>query len=744
MSAPVLPTTAKESTLVRLSRNMWQICTGAPRNEFQFCLAIISISLLILVGLLISPQLLVEKLIENNKATRSVVAEKTMQITDQVETENQRVLQQANLEPVYAEVAGSRSIVMDKELYLLQAIDDVRAEEDTDTAEKTAKLEKLLDKTPKDKIAVIAPILLDAQGYQEVYVGVTESLEKALTKGIKADDLRKHESDLLKPYLSKSILASNEKRLAVQAIIHQKLKPTMAVDEKLTEQARQKMIDNFEPVIRVYNKGDVIVRRGETPSAIQLDALQKQGILNENRWIHILGVALTTLFLVPSIWAYLYQFERKTFFRPRYVSLLATLLIMTIGGLVVWQNVMPSAVYLYPMTILSFLITIFMNPRVAISITMMVLILSALCLQFSLEILAILALSAMAGITVLVRRPIPKDRFDILNAGAGVGVVQAISYLMISLIYQHAPLDNPLVLFMNCLLCVGSGVLSGMITLGALPIFEKWFKLITPFTLLELSKLDTPILKRMQLEAPGTFHHSLIISTISEAAAEAIGANGLLARVGSLYHDIGKVKRPLFFIENQAYFGAENPHDKLSPRLSKMIVMAHPRDGMEMGKKLGLPDQIIAFMPEHHGTLLAGYFYNKAILEEGEENVDIAQYRYPGPKPQCKETAIVMMADACESAVRSLKSPTQAQLEARIDKMIKQRIDDHQFSEAPITMKEIQIVRDTFVRVMKAMNHGRIEYQQAVIKDFNRHLPPGAAPIPALGDVPQSPPSVAL
>lgn len=193
--------------------------------------------------------------------------------------------------------------------------------------------------------------------------------------------------------------------------------------------------------------------------------------------------------------------------------------------------------------------------------------------------------------------------------------------------------------------------------------------------------------------------------------------------MGSLYHDIGKMKRPLFFIENQAYFGAENPHDKLTPRLSKMVITAHPRDSLEMARHHHLPDMLMDFMTEHHGTMLAGFFYNQACIQEGKENVSKSQFRYPGPKPQSRETAIVMMADACESAVRALKNPTVGQIEERIDKIVQARIDDGQFDNCPITFRDIQLVKETFVRVLRGIQHHRIEYQQTVIKELGKKLP---------------------
>lgn len=269
-----------------------------------------------------------------------------------------------------------------------------------------------------------------------------------------------------------------------------------------------------------------------------------------------------------------------------------------------------------------------------------------------------------------------------------------------------------------------SGILSGILTIGGLPFLESIFRLVTPYTLMELANHDKPLLKRMQFEAPGTFHHSLMVASLSEAAAEAIQADALLTRVGCLYHDIGKMKRPLFFIENQAYFGSDNPHDKLTPRLSKMVITAHPRDSIEMARQHGIPESVQRFMTEHHGTTMVGYFYNKACQEEGAESVNKSQFRYPGPKPQSKETAIVMLADACESAVRALKSPTVDQIEERIDKIMSSRIEDGQFDSCPLTFRDMQVIKETFVRVLRGIQHNRIEYQQTIMRDLGRRVQP--------------------
>ena len=278
-----------------------------------------------------------------------------------------------------------------------------------------------------------------------------------------------------------------------------------------------------------------------------------------------------------------------------------------------------------------------------------------------------------------------------------------------------------LLIFQNCIFIFLNGMLSSVIALGLFPVFESWFKIITPYGLAELADHNQPLLKRLQFEAPGTYHHSLMVSNLCEAAAEAIGANPILARVGAFYHDIGKLKRPLFFVENQSYFGIENPHTKLNPRLSKMVITAHPKDGVELAKEYGLPPVIHNFILQHHGEGLASYFYNQAVQEEGIENVKEEQFRYTGPKPNTKETAILMIADAVESAVRSLKNPTPEEIENIIDKIIIERLNDTQLADSPLTLHDLKVIAATFSRILRGMQHNRIKYQENLDEEFEKN-----------------------
>ena len=280
---------------------------------------------------------------------------------------------------------------------------------------------------------------------------------------------------------------------------------------------------------------------------------------------------------------------------------------------------------------------------------------------------------------------------------------------------------NNVLILKNCAFIALNGIISSMIALGTLPLFESIFKINTPYGLAELADHNQPLLKRLQFEAPGTYHHSLMVSNLCEAAAEAIGANPILARVGAFYHDIGKLKRPLFFVENQSYFGIENPHTKLNPRLSKMVITAHPKDGVELAKEYGLPPVINNFILQHHGEGLASYFYNQAVKEEGAENVKEEQFRYTGPKPNSKETAILMIADAVESAVRSLKNPTSEEIEKIIDKIIVERLNDGQLSDSPLTLHDIKVIAATFSRILRGMQHNRIKYQENIEEELKKN-----------------------
>lgn len=516
-------------------------------------------------------------------------------------------------------------------------------------------------------------------------------------------------------------------------ILDANLQPNRILDEKATDSRRNEIarrINQNEPEMKVYSQGERIVSRGEHVSSVQLAALAKMGkSSSSSNWISVMGVFLLCMLFVFTIWNYLYHFADRQYFRPAYGLLIGALTTIAVLCFEMLQDrsgqntLIP--IYAFPLSAYALTLAIFLHPRMAVLTTTLLVFLVGMGLQIDFYHLSVLLFGSYMGLYILNKRINYSDRGQLMYAGFYVGFTNVL--IQMALILIRPSIFPETGGFSGVVLTLawgfGSGLVSGVLTIGCLPLLEKLFGLITPFTLMELGNHDQPLLKRMQFEAPGTFHHSLMVATLAEAAAEAVEANALLTRVGCLYHDIGKMKRPLFFIENQAYFGVENPHDKLTPRLSKMVITAHPRDSIEMAKHHKLPEILMKFMTEHHGTLTAGYFYNKACIEEGVENVNKSQFRYPGPKPGSKETAIVMLADAAESAVRALKNPTVAQVEERIDKIIQQRIDDGQFDNCPLTFKDINLIKQTFVRVLRGIQHNRIEYQQNMMRELGRKLP---------------------
>jgi len=260
-----------------------------------------------------------------------------------------------------------------------------------------------------------------------------------------------------------------------------------------------------------------------------------------------------------------------------------------------------------------------------------------------------------------------------------------------------------------------NSILSPLLTFMVLGLFERMFDITTDVSLLELSDLNHPLLKRLSLEAPGTFHHSMVVGNLAEAAAKAIGANPLLTRVGSYFHDVGKIEKPEYFVENQ--MDAENRHNQLSPNMSALILASHVKSGIEMAKKYGIPKRIRDFIPEHHGTNIMKYFYNKAVQAVGENDVNETDFRYPGPKPQSKETAIVMLADAVEAATRTLQNPTPSKLRAFVENLVDERFTEGELDECDITMRDIKMIIDAFLPVLYGVFQHRIEYPEAEKKN---------------------------
>ncbi|MFH1191488.1 MAG: HDIG domain-containing metalloprotein [Candidatus Omnitrophota bacterium] len=294
-----------------------------------------------------------------------------------------------------------------------------------------------------------------------------------------------------------------------------------------------------------------------------------------------------------------------------------------------------------------------------------------------------------------------RKRSQIIRAGVVAGILQLVGLILL----EHFRINFP----QRYLIILINGLLSGIITLGVLPLFEYILQTVTNISLLELADPDHPALQRMALEAPGTYQHSLVVGNLSDTACSAIGANGLLARIGAYYHDIGKLKKPEYFIENQEI--KKNIHDELTPTMSKLIIMNHIKEGLELAKKYSLSPVLWDFIQQHHGNSLVYYFYRRA-LEGKEEDQQISEegFRYPGPKPETKEIAIVLLADSVEAATRNLKDPVPDKIEETVRKVINNKFIDGQLDECELTLKDIEKISSVFSKTLNGIYHSRVSY----------------------------------
>lgn len=302
-----------------------------------------------------------------------------------------------------------------------------------------------------------------------------------------------------------------------------------------------------------------------------------------------------------------------------------------------------------------------------------------------------------------------RTRGSIMIAGLFVSFVNVIAVFLL-----HGDIMNILrqsFVYNSLYPLVANGFICAFVVIATLKLFEMLFGVLTNFSLLELADRNQPVLRRMALEAPGTWQHSLIVSQLAEAAADEIGANALLTRVGAFYHDIGKLVKSEYFTENQMIIG--NKHDNLEPSVSRLVLLNHIKEGVELAKKYKLNEKIVDFIPQHHGTGLMYYFYQRALEEaEDGEAVNEADFRYPGPKPQSKETAITLMADSVEGATRALDEPNPSRIEETVKKVINNKFIDGQLDECSLTLKEIDVISTVFIRILSALYHGRVKYPE--------------------------------
>lgn len=486
------------------------------------------------------------------------------------------------------------------------------------------------------------------------------------------------------------------------------LQPNLRVNMAEYSRRLEAELSQIQPVKETVEQGAVIVRAGNRVNERQERILREMVDVQraqaaERGWlvnvVPVIARVILVLAAFSTLFLFLFHFRREVFFSNQ--RLFAILMVFAIQLLLIYLlDRWDLSVYLYPVAFLSIVLTILFDTEVGILSTIVLALLIGIMhrFDFTLAFMTIVVGTVAVFSSRRVRRRAHFFRIMIYTA---------FSYAVFILFVENLKLapSSEIPELMAYGLANGFGCV--ILAIGILPIFESLFGITTDITLLELSDLNHPLLKRLALEAPGTYHHSIIVGNLSESAAESIGGNSLLARVGAYYHDIGKMEIPEYFVENQ--LSVKSKHETLTPSMSALILSSHVKKGRALGEAADIPDDVLNFIEEHHGTMVQKYFYDKA-LKSGSEETLIDKFRYPGPKPQTRETGIAMLADAVEAASRTLDHPSPARIDNLIQRIINDRFESGELDQCPLTLRDLAKIKRAFAQVLIAAFHHRIEY----------------------------------
>ncbi len=538
----------------------------------------------------------------------------------------------------------------------------------------------------------IEAIFISARGM------LRETLVSTLPEGQESAALAKISRELLSEGHSTPLVN------VVVSIARATIQPNMLIDEETTELNRQKARDLVE--VQMCVKGEVVVREGDIVTEGDYQLLDALGLIKDSRFdtMLILGIALIDALIVSALALYIHMYMREMYKNTRKLVLLVLIMVLVMALSMVMAQL---NIYLMPVALGLMLIATLLEHKLALFVNIILGFMTALFASSTQGVLSMASFSTI--VMTIISGPLVSmvltrkmQRTSVLLAGVAVAVSNFLTTLGIGLI-SSASMSA---VFINAGWAASGALLSSVICIGLQPLLEWMFNLVTNAKLLELSNPNQPLLHRLLLEAPGTYHHSIIVANLADAAANAIGANALLARVGAYYHDIGKLMRPMYFKENQL---GDNPHDRTDPRVSAAILTAHPRDGLQLGQKEHLPEELLEIIGRHHGDSPVLYFYDKAKKLYGDD-IDISDFRYDGPAPARREAAVVMLADVTEAATRSMPSHDPQKVEQMVRKLINSKMNDGQLSHCQLTFGDLEKIANAFITVLTGVFHERIEY----------------------------------
>lgn len=651
---------------------------------------------------------------------------RSLKTVEDVEKTNQERERAANeVIPVYQfkeSIAKNRRAISDSIFeHLITAkkelIEESEGEESSKPDEQTIadlreKLQGLEKEEPNFHLsdAALANLLeVEVSTLQAMQEEVGEALMTELSKPLRVTDLTfaKYE---IERQLRLSYQIPDKVEQPVISIARALIVETEILNEALTEARQEEAKASVDPV-RIL-QGQVLVREGQVIDSEIYRQLELAGLLTDQTPIKpILAIGVFIVVMMAVIYMHFYHWQEESLLKKKSLSIVLVVYLLTVIIMRFISLIEPEfdflLAFLFPTALASMLIKLLIDDRTATMLSIVIAATAGVMLQdgyvsiFQMEIVLYILLGSLTSIYLIGN---VAKRTTILRASIGVSVSN-LFFIGFYLLMTQTTYDLSELIF-YAVAAFASGILSSALTIGLLPFFETSFGLLSDLKLIELSNPNHPLLKKILIEAPGTYHHSVMVANLADTACEAIGANGLLARVGAYYHDIGKTVRPHYFIENQ--HGQANPHDSLPPERSRDIIIAHAEDGAKLLEEHKMPREIIDIARQHHGTSLLKFFVFKA-KELGEDVIE-EEYRYKGPKPQTKEIAIISIADSVEAAVRSMKEPTTEKISNLVHQIVSDKLQDRQFDECDLSMKELRTIEQTICETLNGIFHSRIEY----------------------------------
>lgn len=544
------------------------------------------------------------------------------------------------------------------------------------------------------------------QDIESVAAFIKRRINSIMASGLSEEELIGERNAIAAALNNEYSTVSAKIKTVAERILEKELVANYSLDETATDEAKLAAAAEVSQGSYLYKQGQTIVRSGDIVTQAHIAMLEELGMLeNDNVDIKLyLGVALLTLTVLLILGFYIAVYEPKMIQTPKKVLMLA---ILTVLSVLYSALIYPYRPGLAQIAICTVLVAVLLKPRVALvsnmalSVLLGVMATSGEAAQS--QGVSTLIVSLIAGTAAVYLCKKPMHRMRIMLSGLVIGVTGGLTSVFIGLVFS----SEIKTVLLSALWPALAGAISAVLCVGTLPVWEAVFDVLTPTKLLEITNPNQPLLRRLAIEAPGTHHHSIVVANLAESGAQAIGADIMLTRAGAYYHDVGKLAAPEAYTENQDE-KLKSFHSMLLPAESAAIIRMHPTEGYELAQKYKLPKEICNIILEHHGTTLVGYFYAKAL--EMFDDVNRADFMYPGPKPRSKEAAVIMLADSAEAAVRSLPDKSPECVREKINQILNDRISDGQFDECDISMLELRKLAAEFTQALSGVHHSRIEY----------------------------------